>query len=88
MSNLWQDIQAHKWAAVWYLVYWLATLALVPITWAGGIPGPVVVLLFTNPLIAGALVGRWRAATLERAVRTGDRFRGCMLAGVLRAEPE
>jgi len=86
MKKLWHDIQAHKRAAVLFLVYWLATLAVVPITWAGGIPPPVVVLLLTTPLIAGALVGRWRASTPERVSRSRDRITGGMLAGVLSAE--
>jgi hypothetical protein len=88
MRKLWRDIQAHKRAAVLFLVYWLPILAVIPITWAGGTPTdvPLVVLLFTIPLIAGALVGRWRASTPERAPRLGYRIRGGMLAGVLSAE--
>jgi hypothetical protein len=86
MRKLWRDIQAHKRAAVLFLVYWLATLAVVPITWAGGISPPVVVLLLTTPLIAGVLVGRWRASTPERATHSRDRISGGMLAGVLSAE--
>lgn len=83
MRKLWQDIQAHKRAAVLYLVYWLATLTVSFITWAAGNPGWVVGLLFTNPFIVGAMVGRWRAANPERVFRWGDVIRGGMLAGVL-----
>jgi len=83
MRKLWRCIQTHKRAAVLLLVYWLATLAVTVITWNGGIPGPVVGLLFTTPLIAGALVGRWRTATPERAACSGNRTRGGMLAGAL-----
>lgn len=86
MRKLWHDIQTHERTALLFIAYWLATLAVVPITWAGGIPFPVVVLLFTTPLIAGFLVGRWRAPTPERPARAGDRIRGGMLAGVLSAE--
>jgi hypothetical protein len=101
MSKLWHDIQTHKRAAVLFLAYWLATLAIVPITWSRGIPYPVVALLFTTPLIAGVLLGRWRASKPERAADSGcipakssisdffpreDRIRGGMLAGVLSAE--
>jgi len=88
VRKLWRDIQAHKRAAVLFLVYWLATLAVVPITWAGGAPTdvPLVALLMTIPLIAGALVGRWRASTPERVSRSRDRITGGMLAGVLSAE--
>jgi hypothetical protein len=86
MRKLWHDIQAHKRAAVLFLVYWLATLVVIPITWDRGIPFPVVLLLFTTPLIAGVLVGWWRSSTPERAARSGDRISGGMLAGVLCAE--
>jgi len=86
MRRLWHDIQAHKRAAVLFLAYWLATLAVIPLTWTGGIPGWVVVLLLTTPLIAGALVGQWRASTPERAARSRDRIGGGMLAGVLSTE--
>ena len=84
--RIWRDIQAHKRAALLLFVYWLAVLALIPITWAPGIPFPVVVLLFTMPLIAGALEGRWRGPTPERAAHSVDRIRGGMLAGALSAE--
>jgi hypothetical protein len=86
MRKLWQDIQAHKWAAVLFLVYWLATLVVVPITWVEGIPFSVVLLLFTVPLIAGILVGLWRSSTPEHTARLGDKISGGMLAGLLCAE--
>ena len=86
MRRLWQDVQAHKRAAVLFLVYWLATLAVILVTWSGGIPDPVVALLLTTPLIAGFLVGRWRAPTPEYAARSRDRIGGGVLAGVLSAE--
>jgi hypothetical protein len=83
MRKLWLDIQAHKWAAVFFLVYWLATLVVIPITWDGGIPFPVVLLLFTVPLIAGILVGLWRSSAPEHTAHLGDKIRGGMLAGLL-----
>lgn len=83
MRKLWRDFQAHKRAAVLFLVYWLATLGVVLVTWFHGIPGQVVLLLLTTPLIAGALVGRWRASTPERTARSRDRIIGGMLAGGL-----
>ena len=86
MRRLWRDLQAHRRAAVLFLVYWLALLALIHLTWAGGIPERIVVFVFTAPLIAGTLVGRWRASTPERAVRPRDRITGGMLAGVLITE--
>jgi hypothetical protein len=86
MSRLWRDLQAHRWAAVLFLVYWLGILAVIHMTWAGGIPERIVVLVLTTPLIAGALVGRWRASTPERVVRSRDRITGGMLVGVLVTE--
>ena len=81
MRRLWHDFQAHKWAAVLFLVYWLATLAVSLVTWSGGIPDPVVVLLLTTPLIAGFLVGRWRAPTPQHAAHSRNRIGGGVLAG-------
>ena len=86
MRRLWHDVQAHKRAAVLFLLYWLATLAVILVTWSGGIPDPVVVLLLTTPLIAGFLVGWWRAPTPEHAAHSRDRIGGGVLAGVLIAE--
>jgi hypothetical protein len=86
MRRLWHDIQAHRLASVLFLMYWLATLAVSLVTWNGGIPDPVVVLLLTTPLIAGFLVGRWRAPTAEHAAHLRDRIGGGVLAGVLGAE--
>jgi len=83
MRRLWHDFQAHKWAAVLFLVYWLATLA---VSWGRGNTDPVVVLLLTTPLIAGFLVGRWRAPTPAHAAHSRDRIGGGMLSGVLSAE--
>jgi hypothetical protein len=71
--------------AVLLVVYWLATLVVVHFTWAGGIPDPVVALPFTAPLIAGFVVGHWRAWTPERAAGSDDVMRGGTLAGVLSA---
>ena len=86
MKKLWQDIKAHKRATILFLVYWLATLVVVPLTWDGGIPYPVVLLLLTVPLIAGILVGFWRSSTPEHTVRFGDKIGGGMLAGLLSTE--
>ena len=63
--------------------YWLATLAVAAMTWNVGIPVPVVALLFTTPLIAGALVGRWRASP---PARSSDQIWGSVLIGLLSAE--
>ena len=83
MKKLLLDITAHKWAAGFFLLYWLATLVVVPITWESGIPFPVVLLLFTVPLIAGILVGWWRSSAPEHTAHFGDKIRGGMLAGLL-----
>jgi hypothetical protein len=86
MRKLWQEIQAHKRAAWFFLVYWLATLGVSFITWDSGIPFPVVLLLFTVPLIAGILVGLWRSSAPERTAHLGDNIGGGMLAGLLSTE--
>jgi hypothetical protein len=83
MRRLWHDFQAHKWVAVLFLAYWLATLA---VSWSVGNTEPVVMLLLTTPLIAGFLVGWWRAPTPEQASHSRDRIGGGMLSGVLGAE--
>jgi Flp pilus assembly protein TadB len=83
MRRLWHDSKAHKPAAALFLMYWLTTLAVVLVTWSHGIPGEIVILLLTTPLIAGVLVGRWRASTPERTARSRDRIMGGMLAGGL-----
>ncbi len=81
MRKLWQDIQTHKQAALWFLVYWLATLVVNFITWDHGIPSRVVLLIFTVPLIAGILVGLWRSSAPGRTARSGG-----MLVGLLGTE--
>lgn len=86
MRRLWQDIQAHKRAAVLFLIYWLATVVVTFITWDQGIPYPVVLLISTVPFIAGILVGLWRSSTPEHTARFGDKIRGGMLAGLLCVE--
>jgi hypothetical protein len=86
MSRIWRDIQTHRWAALVYLVYWILTLATIVITWNQGIPGAVVALVLTNPLIACALVVWWRVATPEKAANPVERFRVGMLTGVLSTE--
>lgn len=86
MIRLWQDFQAHKLATILLLVYWLTTLVVATITWNGGIPGQIVSLLLTTPLIAGALVGWWRASMPKCTTRFRDQISGGMLVGVLSAE--
>ena len=86
MRKLWQDIQAHKRAAVLFLVYWIVMLVVIFITWDKGIPFPVVLLLFTLPLIAGILVGLWRSSTPEHTARLVDKIGGGILAGLLCTE--
>lgn len=83
MSKLWQDIVTHKRAAVLFLAYWLAILAVVHITWNHGIRGSVVALIFSTPLVAGALVGSWRVSTTGRPARFGYQIKSGMLAALL-----
>lgn len=68
MRKLWHDIQTHQRVAVVFLVYWVAAAL------AAAEDQPRSLLLFTTPLIAGALVGWWRSR---------ERIRGGLLAGVL-----
>jgi hypothetical protein len=87
MRRLWHDLRAHWRASVLFLLYWLATLAVVAMTWQpGGMARGADVLLLTTPLIAGALVGWWRGAMQGGAHRSRDRITGGMLAGVLSVE--
>ena len=83
MRRLWHDAKAHKLAAALFLMYWLMTLVIDFVTWFYGMPGEVVILFLTTPLIAGALVGWWRTSTPERPVRLRDRIMGGMLVGGL-----
>ena len=83
MRNLWQDVQAHKLAAMAFLVYWIATLVVVTLTRDGDLPMPVFLLLLTVPLLAGILVRRWRSAVPGRTVRWAEKAKGGMLAGFL-----
>ena len=82
MKSFWRDIRANQRATLLLVGYWLATLVVARLTWNAGIPVPVVVLLFTTPLVAGGLVARWRATT---SARSRDRIWGGTLAGVLSA---
>jgi hypothetical protein len=86
MRRLWHDFLAHKWAATLLLVYWLAALAVSLATWYHGIPDRVVALLLTIPMVAGFLVGWWRAQTPEHATYSRDQIGGGALVGVLSAE--
>ena len=83
MRRLWRDVRAHGRAAALFLVYWLAILAVVFVTWSSGIPDGPLLLVLIAPLIAGALVGRWRMSTPEFTVRWHERITGGMLAGAL-----
>jgi hypothetical protein len=86
MKNLWLDITGHRGAAALLLGYWLATVAVVPIAWKGGIPVPVVALLLSNSLVWGALVGWWRDHPSGRSYSLAGQMSGSALAGVLIGE--
>jgi hypothetical protein len=51
--------------------------------WSGGIPTPGVVLGVLAPLIAGSLVGFWRAPAREGLLVTRRSFAGAPLAAAL-----
>jgi hypothetical protein len=86
MRKLWLDVAHHRSAAALFLAYWLATLAVVPLTSHGGIPISVVALLLTNSFIAGALIGWWRGPTSERIPSSRERTLAGTLAGLLTSE--
>jgi hypothetical protein len=86
MRDLWQDIRAHKLAAIIYLFFWIGILVAEVITFDRNVAAPVMPFLFIIPLLAGGMVGWWRKATPERAARMGNWLWGGMLAGVLSSE--
>jgi|ERR1035441_699208 hypothetical protein len=86
MRDLWQDIRAHKLAAIIYFFFWIGILVAEVITFDRNVATPVIPLLFIIPLLAGGMVGWWRKATPERAARTGNWLWGGTLAGVLSSE--
>ncbi len=86
MRDLWQEIRAHKLAAIIYLFFWIGILVAEVITFDRNVAAPVIPLLFIIPLFAGGMVGWWRKATRERAARMRNWLWGGTLVGVLSSE--
>lgn len=84
MRKLWLDVTRHPVSAASFLTYWLAVwVAYWYFGWSGGIPTPGVVLGLLAPLIAGSLVGFWRAPAREGLLIAGRRLAGAPLAAAL-----
>lgn len=63
--QLWRDIRAHRVSAGVFLAYWAATWAITALTWQAGMGQVAVILHLLSPVIAGGLVGWWRAPVRE-----------------------
>jgi hypothetical protein len=84
MRELWRDARGHPVAAGCFLVFWLAPwVAYVYLGWSSGIPTAGMVPGLLAPVVAGALVGWWRAPALESLLVDGRRIAGAPLAAVL-----
>jgi hypothetical protein len=65
MRQLWRDIKAHPVSAVLFAACWLGTWAITALTWQRGMGALAVILHLLSPVIAGGLVGWWRAPVRE-----------------------
>jgi hypothetical protein len=84
MRRLWRDIKDHPFSAALFLVYWLAVWgAHWYLKWNGGIPTAGLILHLLAPVIAGGLVGWWRAPTLEGLLVGRGHLAGGPLAAAL-----
>ena len=84
MRQLWRDVRRHWISASSFLAYWLVVwLAYWYFDWTGGIPTIGVVLGLLAPVIAGALVGWWRAPAREGLLIGGRYLAAAPLAAVL-----
>ena len=84
MWGLWSDVTSHPVSAAGFLAYWSAVwIAYWYFGWSGGIPTPGVAFGLLAPLIAGGLVGFWRAPAREGLLVAGRRLAGAPLAAAL-----
>lgn len=84
MRQLWHDIRTHPFSVLLFLVYWMAFwVAHWSLDWSGGIPPAGVTVGLLAPVIAGALVGWWRAPTREGLLLGRRSLTGGPLAALL-----
>lgn len=84
MRQLWHDIRTHPYSAVLFLLFWLAYwVAHWSLEWSGGIPPAGVSVGLLAPVMAGALVGWWRAPTREGLLLARRSLAGGPLAALL-----
>jgi len=65
MRQLWHDIEAHRLSAGLFFVYWLLAWAITLLTWQRGMAPVPVTLHLLSPVVAGGMVGWWRAPARE-----------------------
>jgi hypothetical protein len=83
MRQLWHEVIGHRACAALFLVYWLAAWAITVLTWSGGMTPMAVVLHLLSPVIAGGMVGWWRAQAREGLLVGRGHLAGGPLAAAL-----
>ena len=83
MRQLWHDIKGHPLAAALFFVYWVGAWAVTALTWQGGMGALAVILHLLSPVIAGGLVGWWRAPVREGLLVGRGHLAGGPLAAAL-----
>jgi hypothetical protein len=84
MRQLWADVRHHPVAAALFLVYWLVAWAVAILTWSkDGMSAPAAAMLMLGPVLAGGLVGWWRAPAREGLFVGRGHLAGGPLAGAL-----
>ena len=83
MRRLWQEINDHRRPSALFLTYWLAAWAVTALTWSGGMGALAVILHLFSPVIAGGMMGWWRAPEREGLLVGRGHLAGGPLAGAL-----
>ena len=76
MKRLWIDIQTHRQVSLLFLSCWLVSTVIAVAVFPDSLVRAFIVL--SPPLVAGALVGWWRASQ-----QIDERITGAVLAGLL-----